>query len=321
MIIIDAGSRYGLHPTFDSLSNFAEIYLFEPDAEEATRLKSKYAKYKNFKVKGYGLGSSSKEMTLNIKGHPALSTTCELNASLFDQSNRKYQQQSIARQSIEIKRLDQVVDGQPDFYKLDIEGMELEALIGAGDLIHGMAGIRCEVQLQQVHKGCSTFSEIDQWLNKLDFELISIDNLSAGRLKNRFASAENDGKLLSCDAVWMHKSNTSNRISFKKKIIFVLWQFINGLGSEALEGLYKLTTTQSVSEAVLGNRQDKEVCNLLLSTKKHILGQVLSLAATNANVTSDINQIYKKLFQTTLPETHLIRYEIESIAEEIKLQS
>ena len=37
-VVVDAGARYGLHPSWAELRGIAEFHLFEMDADEADRL-------------------------------------------------------------------------------------------------------------------------------------------------------------------------------------------------------------------------------------------------------------------------------------------
>ena len=41
-IVLDAGGRYGLHPSWKPFTGELLYYLFEPDIEEASRLRQKY---------------------------------------------------------------------------------------------------------------------------------------------------------------------------------------------------------------------------------------------------------------------------------------
>ncbi len=41
-IVLDAGGRYGLHPSWKPFTGELLYYLFEPDSEEARRLRKKY---------------------------------------------------------------------------------------------------------------------------------------------------------------------------------------------------------------------------------------------------------------------------------------
>ena len=40
--VLDAGGRYGIHPTWKPFTGELKYYLFEPDPSERARLKRKY---------------------------------------------------------------------------------------------------------------------------------------------------------------------------------------------------------------------------------------------------------------------------------------
>lgn len=313
MIIVDAGSRYGLHPTLNSLLSLSTTYLFEPDKNEAERLKAKYSDVKTINIYDCGLGACESQLVLNIKEHPALSTTRDVNKELFDLSQRKQQQVSVAKELIAIRRLDSILTKCPDFFKLDIEGMELDALKGAGELIHGTTGIRCEVQLQAVHQGCSTFSEIDRWLDDKNFELISLDNLLAGRLTNQFSSNFEDGKLLSCDAIWINKNYKNPNISIRQLLISCIWLFCNGIGSESislLNNYIDINGSKTFEENLSLHDEEKLMARMV---QIMFLEHLLKSSLTNKNMHKETSGLYKSLFNDELPPQHLIRYKIESI--------
>ena len=42
--VLDAGGRYGIHPSWKPFSGELEYYLFEPDRGESERLEKKYSR-------------------------------------------------------------------------------------------------------------------------------------------------------------------------------------------------------------------------------------------------------------------------------------
>jgi FkbM family methyltransferase len=56
-----------------------------------------------------------------------------------------------------------------NFWNFDIQGAELMALRGAGDLIQTAAAIYLEVNEKELYKGCGLIDEIDRFLNDYGF--------------------------------------------------------------------------------------------------------------------------------------------------------
>lgn len=56
-----------------------------------------------------------------------------------------------------------------DFLWLDLQGMELAALEGCGDLLQGVSAIHCEVQNVVLYEGAPLYPEIFRWLRRKGF--------------------------------------------------------------------------------------------------------------------------------------------------------
>ena len=155
---------------------------------------------------------SAQNLTPKYIEHAALSTFLPVPANKFKGTAREAQYRELSKSEVALVRLDSVCKMTPRFIKLDIEGMELDALIGLGGLISDVAGIRCECQLRQVFDDnkAALFFEVDSWLNNKGFDLISIDDTAIGRRTNLFSVDNNDGVLTSIDAVWINKKQLNS---------------------------------------------------------------------------------------------------------------
>ena len=131
MIGIDGGARYGVHRSLDILRYFGEVHLFEPDIDEYNRLVQKYISSPNIIVSAHGLSARNSRSKLNIVEHAALSTFLPVPANKF-KGAREAQCRELSKSEVALVRLDSVWQMTPRFIKLDIEGMELDALIAGG---------------------------------------------------------------------------------------------------------------------------------------------------------------------------------------------
>ena len=77
--------------------------------------------------------------------------------------------------SVRTKRLDTILRGKeiPDFINLDIQGVELKAVISLGDLINQVKVIYTEVNKRQVYVGCNLIQDMDAYLRKYGFRRIA----------------------------------------------------------------------------------------------------------------------------------------------------
>ena len=55
------------------------------------------------------------------------------------------------------------------FLNVDLQGAELKALLGMGNLIHQFDHVYIEVNIRELYKGCPLVREIDEYLAKLGF--------------------------------------------------------------------------------------------------------------------------------------------------------
>lgn len=59
-----------------------------------------------------------------------------------------------------------------DFLWFDLQGMELAALEGCGDLLYQTSAIHCEVQNLALYEGAPPYSEVREWLNARGFKIV-----------------------------------------------------------------------------------------------------------------------------------------------------
>lgn len=60
------------------------------------------------------------------------------------------------------------------FWNLDIQGVELEALRSAGDLIRFANAIYCEVNIQSLYKGCALLGEVEEFMKEKGFTRVAM---------------------------------------------------------------------------------------------------------------------------------------------------
>jgi FkbM family methyltransferase len=71
-------------------------------------------------------------------------------------------------------RLDSILEERdlPDFLNLDIQGVELQALRGLGNLINQLNYIYVEINFKEVYKGCTKLTNLDEFLTQNEFERV-----------------------------------------------------------------------------------------------------------------------------------------------------
>lgn len=162
---LDSYHKYGL--------NNKQIIWIEANPELAKDIKEKDSTIivKNFSCSDTDLGTSR----LNIANNGQSSSVLELGTHQQSYPHIKY----VGSIEVENKRLDTMYkeDNIPEnfanFVNIDIQGAELMALKGMGNLLKYFDYVYVEINKEQVYKNCPLVNEIDEYLN--NFDLIRVE--------------------------------------------------------------------------------------------------------------------------------------------------
>jgi FkbM family methyltransferase len=213
-IVIDAGGRYGLHPTWKSFSGELHYYLFEPDVIEAQRLKKKYAnRYSEVTIVDRALMDIECTTRLFLFHNRAMSSFKKRNPiSVSFRGERKSEENIIDYRDVKATTIDSFCTQKGmvvDFLKVDTEGTEYLVLLGAMEqLKKNILGVRCEVNFDYIFKDSPLFSEIHNFLLANNFYLLNLSYDGKGDYCNGFVDTNGKyGILTGCDAVWLKRRN------------------------------------------------------------------------------------------------------------------
>ena len=210
--VLDAGGRYGLHPSWKPFTGELEYYLFEPDPIESKRLEKKYSRRSDeVKVIGKAVAEKDGKLTIHIFRNRAMSSAVARNpvSSMF-KGERLHEVDIVKSVEVEAVSIDSFCNNNSlslDFLKLDTEGSEYQILQGATkQLKQTILGVRCEVSFERIFYGAPLFSTVHDFMLSQDFYLLNLDYDGRGDYQNDFVKINGRyGILTSSDAVWMKR--------------------------------------------------------------------------------------------------------------------
>jgi FkbM family methyltransferase len=301
-VVVDAGARYGLHPSWAPLRGLVDFHLFEMDAREADRLERKYQSEPRIKVYPLALYSSDTVLSFRVSEHEALNSVFVSNEGLLKNNEYMVHEFSVNEErKTQARSLDSLFDGQEvHFFKLDVEGAEYEVLKGADRLLRSsVLGIRSEVLFAPIYTNAPLFGDLHKLLLEYGFELLNLDYAGGGNKTGRFTMPGRYGKLLSSDAVWV--IGTERLFGAKEDrlaqdiVRFALFLMNNGATDLAVDVMLRAVTQHNVSlETMLGDPLCAELHREVLFLFKALLGLPMLQE-------KDITVTYETLFGRQFP--------------------
>lgn len=221
-VVADVGARYGVHPSWNGFQAPLRYIAFEPDGEEAERLRHavKPSTHMSYEVLESALDREEGVRDFHLLRHRGLSSFLKPNLSSECFRHLKPGQAEIDRiVPIQTRRLDAVFDDLgiiPDFLKVDTEGTEHDVIEGTSGLLgNGVLGIRSSCNFQPCFHGQRLFSESHDFLLRFGFVLLNLDYKGYGyprlglfRKPDPIESEDfRYGFLVAADAVWIIDPN------------------------------------------------------------------------------------------------------------------
>ncbi|MGA8613927.1 MAG: FkbM family methyltransferase [Xanthobacteraceae bacterium] len=301
-VVVDAGARYGLHPSWAPLLGLADFHLFEMDAREADRLKRKYQSERRIKVYPLALYSSDTVLSFRVSEHEALNSVFASNEALLKKNEYMVHEFTVNEErKTQARSLDSLFsDQEVHFLKLDVEGAEYEVLKGGRRLLSSsVLGVRSEVVFAPIYMGAPLFGDLHSLLLEHGFELLNFDYAGGGNKTGRFTMPGRYGKLLSTDAVWVIGNDRLFSAKTEKLahdvVRFALFLMNNGATDLAVDTLSQAVTRRGVSlETMIDDPLCAELHREILFLFKALLGLPMLQEA-------DITTTYETLFHRKFP--------------------
>jgi FkbM family methyltransferase len=215
--VLDAGARYGMHPSWRNFCGDLRYIAFEPDPEEAERLR-KHNDECSMEVVESALYNRVGEFDFHLLAHRGMSSFLRP-----DMESEAFKDLKPGQGKIEkiIKIKTQTIDyfakengWAVDFLKVDTEGTEHEVIESADEAIdRGVLGIRSSVNFNHAFHEQTLFSTTHDYLVHKGFMLLNMDYFGYGYPKlGLFKKPDPNmpetgryGVMVACDAVWIQR--------------------------------------------------------------------------------------------------------------------
>lgn len=196
--VIDVGANVGQFAVASSkIYPETQIYSFEPNPPCATQLKKNVSGLGNVKVYQLALGETVGEIDFHVNIHSHSSSILPLASPHLDAFPDALES-SVIR--VEVSTLDNVLGDielqHPVLLKLDVQGYELQVLLGGRDLLAHVDYVLLEASFKPMYQGEPIFVEIEMRMRELGFEFLR----PVG-----FLRAPKTGEFLQMDALFQRR--------------------------------------------------------------------------------------------------------------------
>lgn len=263
------GGRNGTYPLplrQGKLLQDFHLVLYDADADCFQQMeKAEKGPWGRVSIYPYCIGKKSGKGSFNINFHATTSSLYEFNNEFDDYTfmpNPAYGEYRLGDacqfvKSVEVDlfsledALKQANSRAIDFLSLDVQGAEYDVLDGAKDFLRDHClGIQLEVEFLPIYKGQKTFSQINELMDEIGFELVELNRfgrLSPMILPMGFRSRE---QLIYAEAVYLKKKELAVRTkdinALYKLALFCLIYQKTGLCIKILQSLSALDNLESI---------------------------------------------------------------------------
>lgn len=193
--ILDVGANEG---QFAALAREilpeVEIHSFEPLQEPLQRLHERSPALSPHRIFPFALGREASSQTMFRNESSPSSSFLEMQVLHREELPHT---KGVEEERVVVRRLDDIVTEQelagPFFLKIDVQGFELEVLLGGNDTLQNTLAIVLEVSVRDLYEGAPTFDELYRHLQSQGF--VYRGNIDQWR-------SQDTGLVLQCDCLF-----------------------------------------------------------------------------------------------------------------------
>lgn len=176
-VIVEAGAYDGSNTKeFCRFWTHCQVYAFEPVLSAYERLVEAVAEFPDrIHPQNMALGETAgtRDMHVSVTGVSGGEQSSSLLVPTTTREEFPFVNFRSETTPVRVTRLDEWAAGEDlhsvDFLWLDLQGMELAALKGCGDLLSTVSAIHCEVQNFALYEGAPLYPAVSDWLKRQGF--------------------------------------------------------------------------------------------------------------------------------------------------------
>ena len=196
--VIDVGANVGQFAVASSkIFPESRVYSFEPNPPCAVQLKKNVSTLGNVTVYELALGETKGEVEFHVNSHSHSSSILPLATSHLE-AFPDARESSVIR--VEVSTLDRVFETvelqHPVLLKLDVQGYELQVLLGGRDVLTRVDYVLLEASFKPMYQGEPVFVDIEKKMREFGFEFLR----PVG-----FLRAPKTGEFLQMDALFQRR--------------------------------------------------------------------------------------------------------------------
>lgn len=180
--VVDIGANRGQFALAVRAISGAKVISFEPLPDVAAIFQKVFIADPAVKLHVTAIGEKAEKKLIHLSAHDDSSSLLEVGEA---QSHFFPGTHEIGTLTVEVGTLDEFVSKEeivrPAMLKLDVQGFELQALLGCKNLVGNFDYVYCECSFVELYRGQKLAGEIINYLNALGFSLTGIYNPSYDR--------------------------------------------------------------------------------------------------------------------------------------------
>ncbi len=166
---IDVGSSLPLNNFVSYFFDIFNIYLFEPNSSEYSKLSEKFKKKKNIFISKKAIGLK-KKLSVNLYSNKNLSSILKIN-EIYKDIHPIYKHKG--KTTIKGIKLDKILNNNfNSILKIDAQGYGYECLVSAKNILNKIPVIIIEAEKVQMYRNQRLDYEISNFLNKYNYILV-----------------------------------------------------------------------------------------------------------------------------------------------------